>query len=152
MIRVSEMAKKRPKATKGTAEAPTSSCLLLCDDVLMSVGKSKSILQGVVDYIAVPSVPAVVGPYVAYVRLSNVYAHAEIVLRFCHVDSDDEVFSLNARAPEGSNPLGTHTLILRLPPFPVSEVGKHTLQALHGGIAFAESPIMIVIPTAEENQ
>jgi hypothetical protein len=133
----------RKKAGKTTAEAPTLSCLLICDDVLMSVAGAKHMLHGVIDRIVVTELPAQIGPCVAYVRLSNVYSNQHIVLSFCRASTDEEVFRFDAKSPGKSDPLGTHTLILKIPGFAVEQPGRYIFSASHGGMPFAQSPITI---------
>jgi len=144
------MAKRRKNAGKGHVEAPTSSCLLICDDVLVSTGKNKHFLEGVIGAVGVASVPAVVGPYVAYIRLSNVYGGQEIVLSICNATDDEEVFRVMATSSEKSDPLETHTIILAIPPFEIRETGRYIFSASHGGVPFAQSMITIVVPEQKE--
>jgi len=139
----------RRKRRKLAGEAPTSSCLMICDDVLMSVGRDKHTLHGVINGIVIPELPAVIGPYVAYIRLSNVYGGSEILISFCTADSDEEIFRLDAKAPDKSDPLQTHTLIIRIPAFAVEAAGRYIFSASHGGVPFAQSPIEI--STLERN-
>src|SRR5438552_10287125 len=77
------MAKRKKKsAAKLATEPPTCNCLLLCDDVLVSRRKNKHTLQGVIGAIGVRQFPAVLGVYVAYLRVSNVYGSQKITVRF----------------------------------------------------------------------
>lgn len=135
---------RKKKATKGAVEAPTSSCLLICDDVLVSQGHNKHILNGVVGQIIVPKTPTALGPFVAYIRLSNVYGGQEIKLCFSSAgEEEEEVFSVVAKSPAQSDPLQTHTIILRIPQFEINEIGRYIFSATHGGVPFAQCPIEI---------
>lgn len=133
------MAKKRTRRTRKEVEPPTSSCLLICDDVLISAGRDKHTLHGVIGTIVVLECPARVGPYVAYVRLSNVYSKQEIELIFRKADDDEMVFSFKAKSPASSNPLHTHTLIVKIPQFEIPSAGRYIFTAEHGGVEFAQS-------------
>jgi hypothetical protein len=146
------MAKSRKKATRGEAEAPTSSCLVICDEVLVSVAHGKHLLQGVINEINVPVVPIALGPFAAYIRLTNVYGGSEIRISLCKADDDEDVFAFPAKAPEVSSPLQSHTLIIRIPPFAIEESGRYIFSASHAGVPFAQSPIQInvVEPPKEE--
>lgn len=146
------MGKSRRKVGQTGAEPPTSSCLLICDDVIMSTARGKHALQGVVNGIAVRELPALVGPYVAYVRLSNVYGSQKIQLKFAHGSTDDEVFSFEAEAPEQSDPLGVHTLILKIPQFEITADGRYLFSAVHNGVPFASSPIVVKGPGSEDSE
>jgi len=138
------MAKARKKK-RSEAESPTSDCLLICDDVLVSHGKDKHFLQGIIGTIIVRSLPATIGGYVAYVRLTNVYPSQSISLTFEDADSNEELFRFNANLPQKSDPLGVYTLVLKIPPFGVTHPGRYIFCARHGGVPFAQSPIRIVL-------
>ena len=141
---------KRKRVPKKQAEGPTSSCLVICDDVLLSYGKQKHFLQGVIGGILVPSLPAVIGPYVAYIRMSNVYGGQEIELDITRAGDSAEVFQIKATSPPGSDPLQTHTMILQIPPFQIMEVGRYIFSGTHGGVAFAQSVINIQAVAKEQ--
>jgi hypothetical protein len=137
------MAKGRQRRRAG-GESPTSDCLLICDDVLVSHGKGKHIIQGVIGAIVVRAFPARIGGYVAYVRLSNVYGGGQPVhLTFENAATGQELFRFETKLPKRSDPLGVYTMILKVPPFEVSESGRYIFSAKHGGVPFAQSPILI---------
>lgn len=138
---------------RGEAESPTSSCLVICDEVLTGVAQGKHFLQGVISGIVVASFPAIVGPFAAYIRLTNVYGGSEIKISLCKADDDDEVFGFVAKAPEKSDPLQSHTIIVKLPPFGIREGGRYIFSASHAGVPFAQSPIQIeaAAPLQEES-
>ncbi len=92
-------------------EAPTSSCLLLCDDVLVSQGRQKHFLQGIIGVVGVTQLPAVIGGYVAYVRLSNVYASQKVTINFEEADTQEVLFEFEVGFPEKGDPLGVYTLV-----------------------------------------
>ena len=136
------MAKK--KITPDIASPPSSSCLLICDDVLMGAAKGKHFLHGVISEIVVPRLPCVLGPYAAYVRLSNVHGGQKITLSFCRLaESDDELFKFEATSPERSDPVAAHTIILPIPAFVVKRPGRYIFEASHGGVPFATNAILI---------
>jgi hypothetical protein len=144
------MAKKKKKATRQSAEAPTSSCLLICEDVFVGAGSAKHILHGIISEIFVPALPVTIVQAVAYVRLTNVYAEQNIALSFANVGTGVELFRFNSQSPKDSNPLGTHTLILKIPPFEITETGRYIFSALHNDIAFAECPVTVKVPEQTE--
>ena len=123
-----------------------SSCLVICDDVLISTAQNKHLLHGVVDVVSVPQVPIRIGPFAAYIRLSNVYRDQEIQLTICTAVTEEPVFSCSAISPESSDPLQSHTIILQIPPFEIRETGRYIFSASHGGVPFAQSPIQINFP------
>jgi hypothetical protein len=144
------MAKSRKKRAGGV-ESPTSDCVLLCDDVIVSQGKHKHTLVGLIGLIGVPGFPAVIGGYVFYVRLSNVYSGGQkIVLRLSSASTDGTVMETEAMLPKESDPLGVYTLIAALPPFVVNEPGRYLFGAYHNGVPIATSPILIQGPTEEK--
>jgi hypothetical protein len=110
------------------------------------VARGKHFLNGVISKVQVQEVPAFIGPYVAYVRLSNVYSAQRIVLSFCNAATDEELFGFEAQSPDKADPLETHTLILRIPQFAVQEIGRYIFSASHHGVPFAQCPIEIVQP------
>jgi hypothetical protein len=141
------MARKRKRSTRASSEPPTSSCLLICDDVLQSTATGKRIFHGIIDLIVVSSMPADIGPFAAYIRLSNVYGSQRILINLINAATDQEVFRFEAQSPVQSDPLATHTLILRIERFAVCEPGRYIFSASHAGVPFAQSPI--IIRTAE---
>jgi hypothetical protein len=134
------------KTTPAAAEAPTSSCLLLCDDVLVSYRGGKCTIQGVIDRIRVSALPAEIGPFVAYVRLSNVYRRQRLFFDLMCLSTNEKVLRINAISPKASNPLMTHTLVIPLPRFAVTDAGRYSFTASHGGAPFAQSLVVIETP------
>jgi hypothetical protein len=121
--------------------------LLICDDVLVSQGKGKHFIQGVIGTIVARSFPAVIGGYVAYVRLSNVYPKAKLRIALVSADSDDEIFAFDVQADEKADPLGVVTLIIPIPPFTIDHPGRYIFCGKHDGVPFATTPISIIAPT-----
>ena len=126
-------------------EPPTHSCLLICNDVVRSVRSGQNSIEGVVDRITVPDVPALVGPFVAYIRLGNVYSRQKIKFNFCHESDDKAFFNLSTMSPEDSNPLETHTLVVRIEEFEIHQGGRYLFSALHDNVAFAVCPIVVEV-------
>lgn len=143
------MAKQRKK--RRISEAPTSDCLLLCDDVLVSQGKNKHSLMGVIGAIGVTSFPSILGGYVAYARFSNVYAGQKINLKFTSAATDEVLFEGVAEFPGAHDPLGVYTLVVPIRPFTIKQPGRYIFGAYHDGIPIAASPVEIKGPPPEEN-
>jgi hypothetical protein len=145
------MGKRKKKAA---GEAPTSDCLLLCDDVLVSQGKHKHSLMGVISIVGVPELPAVLGGYVAYCRFSNVYAGRKLKFKLSRASTDETLLQMDAEFPAETDPIGVYTLILALPPFAVREPGRYIFGAYDDGVPIAESPIQIqtLLPATEEQR
>jgi hypothetical protein len=137
------MAKRRKRISKYAVEAPTSSCLIICNDVMTGTLDGRTVINGIIDGLVLSSTPAVIGPFVAYIRFSNVYAEQKISLSFARPDDEHKVFELPLTAPKQSDPLKTHTLVIRINQFEIKESGRYIFQASHGGVAFAQSPIDI---------
>lgn len=144
------MAKRHRKIKRENAESPSSACLVICDDVLVSQGKNKHILQGVIGTIVVRGVPALIGGYVAYIQLTNVYPNQEIKL--CLRDEDENaIFESEAKSPPRNvDPLAVETLILPIPFFPITSAGRYTFRAEHDGVPFAVCPITVVDQAPKE--
>jgi hypothetical protein len=118
----------------------------------MSQGKGKHFLQGIIGAIGVPELPAIIGGFVAYVRLSNVYTGQNVKLTFENAQGE-ALFEISPPFPSQADPLGVHTLIIGIPPFPISEAGRYMFVANHGGIPIASSPVAIrVAQPAQEEQ
>ena len=145
------MAKSKRKRSGGI-ESPTSDCVLLCDDVLVSQGKHKHTLAGLIGTILVPAFPAIIGGYVAYVRLSNVYSGGQkVTLRLSLASTDDTIMETVSVLPKESDPLGVYTLIAPIPAFVVHEPGRYLFGAYHNGVVpIATSPILLQGPTEEK--
>lgn len=137
------MARRRKKAA---GETPTSDCLLLCDDVLISQGKNKHSLIGVIGAVGVSEFPAILGGYVAYCRFSNVYAGRRITFRLSRAATDETLLEADAESPAQTDPIGVYTLILPLKAFVVREPGRYLFGAYDHGVPIAESPIQIEGP------
>lgn len=133
---------KRKKAVKAT-EAPTCSCLLLCDDVVVSHSQGKHTLHGIIGGICVPELPAVVGNQVAYLRLSNVYPPQKVMVSFEHAETGQELWEFQAEFVPPLNPLQILTLVTRVPPFTISVPGRYILKANHDGVPLAQVPIEV---------
>lgn len=140
------------ETTLAASESPTCSCLILCEEVLTSVVRGKHVLHGVIGHILVPSVPARIGPFAAYVRFQNVYPNQEVRIALRKDGDAEPVFELRGESTGGSNPLGLYTFIIAIPPFVVSAAGRYYLTASHDGVAFADSlfEIQTHAPDAQE--
>ena len=135
------MAKKKSKPLP----QPTCSCLLLCDDVVISHAHDKHMLQGVIGALSVPKLPAVLGGFVVYIRLSNVHAMQMVSVKFRHAKDgfdDKGLWELVAQVIQ-KDPLDVSTLIARVPPFQVTEAGRYIVTAEHNGIPLATIPVML---------
>jgi len=137
------MAKRRKSKSAGL-ESPTSDCVLLCDDVLISQGKQKHNLIGIIGTIGVMGFPAAIGGYVAYARFRNVYKGKKVSLKFTSASNDESLFELEIPFPEQSNPLGVYTIVVPIAPFVVKEAGNYLFGAYDNGIPIAVSPINVV--------
>jgi hypothetical protein len=140
------MAKRKKKATRHTSESPTSSCLLLCEDVIVKYGQQRHFLEGIVSEMYTPSLPLQTGPSVAYIRMSNVYPNQKITLRFAHLETEDVVFELYVQAPPNSDPLKNQNIIAPIRPFMIHHSGRYIFSAMHNEVAFAECMIEVVTP------
>jgi hypothetical protein len=138
------MAKKKVQPSE--AEPPTSSCLLICEDILVSPSRDKHYLQGVISKIVVPKLPVTIGPLAAYVRLSNVYGSQQIEIAFSGGGEDKPIFSFVATSPPSSNPLETQTIMLGLPVIKLKKPGRHVFSASHGGVPFATTNVEVILP------
>jgi hypothetical protein len=143
------MARKKVKKNGGV-EAPTSSCILLCDDVLISQGRNKHVLQGIIGVIGVATLPAVLGGYVAYIRLSNVYGSQQVTVQLEDAETSGVLFAFDAAFPAQSDPLGVYTLVVPIRPFAVEKVGRYLFSVIYGGVPIASTPVLIIQPSAEE--
>jgi hypothetical protein len=137
------MAKKRVQPSE--AEPPTSSCLLICEDILVSPSRDKHYLQGVISKIVVPKFPAMIGPLAAYVRLSNIYGSQQIEISFTSGEYEKPIFSFVAISPPSSNPLETQTIMLGLPVIKLKKTGRYLFSASHGGVPFATTTVEVVL-------
>ena len=142
------MAKKgKPARRKGSVpEHPTCNCALLCDDVLESKGRGKHNLIGIIGAILTPQFPAVLGGYVAYVRLSNVYGRQKVTIGLDDTASDEKVFEGGIDLPDIKDPLGGYTLVPPIPGFRIERPGRYMFSVKSGGIPLAESAILIQGP------
>jgi hypothetical protein len=136
------MAKRAKKKLAG-GEPPMCNCLLLCDDVIVSHGRDKHVLQGVIGTIGLKGIPAVSGGHVVYLRLSNVYPNSKITVSFTNAETDQQLWEFKAEFVAGTQPLGVHTMIVRVPPFQVNKAGRHMLAVNHNGIPIVQTPITV---------
>lgn len=137
------MAKKKRKPA-GPSVSPTCSCLLMCDDVVVSHGRDKHRLEGIIGTMAVPWVPHPVRGGVVYVRVSNVHQRQRITVRLGHADDDHgALWEIEAEIVNLNAPLDVHTLVAKMPPFVVEKPGRYLLEARYNGVAIASVPINI---------
>ncbi len=123
---------------------PFCNCALLCDDVLESRGRGKHILHGVIGTIAVREFPALVGGYVAYVRITNVKGKRKVSLSFDLARTNEPVFVAETELPDQKDPLGMYTLVVPIPRFAVMEPGRYIFSVKSAGVPLAESPIVLM--------
>lgn len=142
--------RRRRSAQHSPPETPTCNCALVCDDVVISA-KGKHTLVGIIGTIAVQSLPTVLGGFVAYVRVSNVYGIQKVRISLEHSGSGRAAFEFEVPLQQ-QDPLGVHTVIAPIPPFAVEEPGRYVFQAESRGEPIAQSPIMIVAPEGSEDE
>ncbi|MFI5380096.1 MAG: DUF6941 family protein [Tepidisphaerales bacterium] len=135
------MAKRRKKAIGQVP--PMCNCLLLCDDVLISQGKGKHFLQGVIGIVGVSSLPAMIGGYVAYIRLSDVHGSQNVTISFVNARTGEPVIETKADFPSHADPLGVYTLVIPVPAFAVNEEGRYLFMVTHDGVPIAQTPVII---------
>lgn len=138
------MAKRstKPSGRSPTVD-PTCSCLVLCDDVVISHGLDKHRLDGIIGAITVPWVPHPAGGGVVYVRVSNVRQNLSLTVRLVSAEDDQPLWEIEAEILNRNEPLHVHTLVARVPEFLVSKQGKYVLEARHKGVPIASVPITI---------
>jgi len=137
------MAKQRGRKKDRVPETPTCNCLVLCDDVVISHAKGKHTLYGIIGNIAPPSLPHIIGPFVAYIQISNIYAQQRVTVSFETGDAGEPQWEFAAEFVSRSDPLQVHTLVARIPPFLIEKPGRYILRANHEGIPLAQTPITI---------
>lgn len=139
------MGKKRAKTVRdGTSASPTCSCLVLCDDVVVSHGRGKHRLDGIIGAMNVPFVPHPVAGGVVYARVSNVHQNQKLTVTLVRADDDHEpLWEIEAEFVNRNEPLDVHTLVAKVPPFVAHRAGRYLLEARHKGVPIASVPIMI---------
>jgi hypothetical protein len=131
-------------------ERPTCNCVLLCDDLITSSIRQKHTLSGVFTMVLVRELPSAIGPYVLYIRVSNVYPGQPV---FVSLDPPigETLFRFRVPLPDQPDPLGLYTVPAVIAPFVVSAPGRYMLTVSDGeGIPLAMTPIMIVVPDQRE--
>jgi hypothetical protein len=147
------MAKKRPKRHKrGIPETPTCNCILLCDDVVISQGKGKHTLQGVIGAIVTPRLPSELGGYVAYIRVQNVYGNKMLVVSLDEASTGEPVFAFQAGFPDKKDPLDLYTICVPVKTFRVHQAGLYWFTVRCDNEILAQSPIRIVAARSTEDQ
>ncbi len=137
------MAKKNAKKTR-QAVPPTCSCLVFCDDVIVSHGLGKHQLMGIIGTMHCIGEPGMVSGGVVYARLSNVHSHQKVTVEFYLADDHEKMcWKLDAQLVNPNEPLDVHTVVARVPPFGVPKAGRYILEAQHNGIPIASVPITI---------
>lgn len=120
------------------------SCLVLCDDVVVSHGRDKHRLDGIIGAMTVPFVPHFAQGGVVYVRVSNVHQNQRLTVRLVSADDDHEsLWEIEAEIVNRNEPLDVHTLVAKVPPFEVVKAGRYLLEAVFKGVPIATVPIMI---------
>lgn len=139
------MAKRPQGRLKKQVAQVTCSCLVLCDDVVISHARGKHTLAGIIGGIGVAQLGAMAGPYVAYVRLSNVHTDQRVTVGL-ERPSGTLLWEFEAQLVNRNDPLAVHTLIAHIPGFLVDEPGRHMLIARHENVPVAQAPIEVMIP------
>lgn len=123
---------------------PTCSCLVLCDDVVVSHAFGKHQLSGIIGAMNVPFVPHPVPGGVVYVRVSNVHGNEQLTVRLVRADNDHEpIWEIQAEIVNRNEPLDVHTLVARVPAFEVQSAGRYLLEARHMGVPICTVPIQV---------
>lgn len=134
----------RQRRSKGSLpESPTCNCVLLCDDVIISQGKGKHTLVGVIGTIGVAGLPAVLAGSVAYIRIQNVYGSQRLVARFEFAKDNRTLFEFEVELTGDPDPLNVFNIIVPIRPFKVLEPGMYWFSILSGGAVLAQTPILI---------
>jgi len=134
------MAKKRKKPG-GATEAATCHCLLLCQDFVEWKATGRHELHNIVGTLLAKEFPAVFGPFIVYIRLSNVYGEQLVNFSLQNADTEEKLIEFTARTHPQANPLGVVTTVVPIPPFEIRTPGRYILEASHSGIPIAVSPI-----------
>ncbi len=135
------------KRTSSRAKSParvTCSCLVLCDEVVQTHARDKHTLQGIIGAMVAPSIQPIAGPFVAYLRLSNVHSDERVTVAL-ESPSGEKVWEFEAQLLNRNDPLAVHTLIARIGQFRLPASGRHMLVASHDGVPVAQSPIEVRI-------
>lgn len=141
---------KRPSKPKSRRPSlpPSCSCILWCDDVVVSHGHDKHRLEGIIGAISVPLVPVNIQGGVIYLRLSNVRNNQSLKVALAPADDRREpLWEAEIEIPSQNDPHAVRTLVARVPSFRVSEIGVYMLEARYDGVPIAQTPILIKIGT-----
>lgn len=146
------MAKSRSKKKQpGIPETPTCNCILLCDDVVISQGRGKHTLQGVIGTIVVDELPKRLGGYVAYIRVQNVYDNKMLVVSLDEAATSEPVFAFQAQLPDKKAPLDLYTICVPVRPFDVRQSGLYWFMVRCDNEILAQSPITIALHRSAES-
>ncbi|GEM_PF-6577295 len=130
---------------KAKTHAPTCSCLLLCDDVVVTHAHDKHNLMGIVGSIFVRELPGHVGGFVAYARTSDLHGTEEVELVIRRPSDNEPVMKIRATF-QSDTPLNVQTLVARVPPLLVEEAGRYMFSAESNGSILAQTPINVIVP------
>lgn len=145
------MAKRRSRAKAAAPETPTCHCLLICDDVLESKARRKLTLVGVVDGVLATKFPALVGGFVVYARLSNIYGDQKVYLEIGRADETGPKLQCPAIV-KARDPLGVATIITTVPAIPVDRPGRFMLSLMwHNQAIIQQMGFQIVGATEQED-
>jgi hypothetical protein len=133
----------RKPRKKDPIDVATCHCLLLCQDFIEWKATGRHELHNVVGTLRAVELPAVFGPFVAYMRLSNVYGAQTVNVSFQNADTEDVLFEFAARTHPQADPLGVVTSVVPIPPFEIPAAGRYIFQASHAGNPIAMSPITV---------
>ena len=134
------MPKRQPRKKKRT-ESPTCNCLLLCQDVTESKATGKRVLHGIIEVIRATNFPVTVGPFVGFMRLSNVYGQQEVRVSFERAETGESLFEFVATTHPKADPLGVVTSVVPIMPFTIDEPGRYIFSATHDALEIASSPV-----------
>lgn len=139
-----------PKVSDGAV----CSCIILCEDAAMTVASGKHNLYGVIGSINVPAFPAMVGPFAAYVRISEVMRDQKFALSLERADNNEPVIKFETNLPVPADPLGVVTLVIPVPQFRLELPGRYLFILRADGHSLTYCPVVVTgpaVPTSEED-
>lgn len=107
---------------------PTVLAALLCDMIITDAATSKKTLVGIFDSFNLPGLPAQVGGFSLYARLTDAEGKYTFRVRFVRLEDDKVLAEATTNEIEATERLGFCDLAMRLPPLPLERAGRYEFQ------------------------
>src|SRR3990172_6809166 len=107
---------------------PAIRAILMCDTVIQEAGTGKKTLVGVFDRFVFPNVPAQIGGFTFFARITDLNGSYSFRIDVVDLREDKKLARIETNEFTHDDPLGSMDLVLPIPPIRFINFGKHEFQ------------------------